>query len=132
MRMTQNKLGDLIHAARKKLRMTQTDLADALGRSRQWIGQLERGQWYYSQETFTASPDELVKIAGILDISPVEVLIAAGVDKSKWPDLSHIRSKDVNVRTIDLTSLTTNQIRLVEDLVEEFRTGRHNDQGKRR
>lgn len=110
--------------------MTQTDLGEELGRSRQWVAQLEGAR--FGNRPFAIEPQDLVQIALILNVSPVHLLEVSNLPKGQWPNLSYMRSNDVNIRTIDLTNLSDNQIRLIEGLVAEFKTGTPNDPRKRR
>ena len=123
-------LSELVRLERQRAGMNQAQLAKALGRDRSWVVQLERGR-RYNGNRFKTEPDMLLKLAAVLNIDPVETLVAAGVDKSEWPDLSRMRSTSANVRTVDITALSNSQAKLVEQLVKEFKDGnKQNESGK--
>lgn len=123
-------LSELVRIARRRAKMNQADLAEAIGRDRSWVVQLEKGQ-RYNGNAFEIEPHMALKVAGVLNLDPVEVLVAGGVDKSQWPDLSHIRSTSDSVRTVDITTLSNSQAKLVEQLVKEFKDGnKQNESGK--
>ena len=124
-------LSELVRIARRRLKMNQADLAAAVGRDRSWVVQLEKGE-RYNGNPFEIDPHMTLRLAAVLDIDPVEALVAAGVDKSDWPNLSHIRSTSANVRTVDITTLSNSQAKLVEQLVKEFKDGnKQNESGKK-
>ena len=117
-------LGNLIRAARGELGMSQDELGAVMGgRSRQWVSQLERGERYGGGGAFEVSAGVAVQLALVLDLDPVDVLRAAGVPESQWPNLSNVSAKNGKVKTIDITTLSTNQARIIEDLVDEFKAG---------
>lgn len=122
-----NELGDLVRVARKRLGLTQDELATQLDKSRWWVIQLEKGESYYSAKTNSRGvkiePMMCVRLADILNLDPADVLFAAGVPKSDWPNFSNIISKSDSVRAIDVTSLTLDQARLIKGLVEELKKG---------
>lgn len=118
---TNNSFGTLVRAGRRKLGITQQQLADMVGRSRKWMVQVEKGERYDTTEDMQISPDMVVKLALILDIDPVEALYAVGAPKDTWPDFSHIRSTSDNVRVVDITSLTPEQAKLIEGMIDEFK-----------
>ncbi|AHI23385.1 helix-turn-helix domain-containing protein [Corynebacterium vitaeruminis] len=118
---TNNSFGALVRAGRNKLDITQQQLADMVGRSRKWMVQVEKGERYDTSEDMRIDPDMVVKIALILDIDPVEALYAVGAPKDTWPDFSHLRLASDNVRVVDITSLTPEQTKLVEGMIDEFR-----------
>lgn len=118
------KLGNLIRVARGELGMSQDELGAALGgKSRQWVAQLERGERYGTGSTFDVDAGLAVNLALVLQLDPVDVLRAARVPESQWPNLSNVSARGGKVRTIDITTLSTNQARLIEDLVDEFKAG---------
>ncbi|MHB2251383.1 helix-turn-helix domain-containing protein [Corynebacterium aurimucosum] len=123
-------LSELVRLERQRAGMNQAELAAALGRDRSWVVQLERGR-RYNGNPFETEPLMVMKLAAVLKIDPVDALVASGIDKSQWPDLSHIRSKSANVRTVDITTLSNSQAKLVEQLVKEFKDGnKQNESGK--
>lgn len=123
-------LSELVRLERQRAGMNQAELAEALGRDRSWVVQLERGR-RYNGNPFETEPLMVMKLAAVLNIDPVDALVAARIDKSQWPDLSHIRSKSANVRTVDITTLSNSQAKLVEQLVKEFKDGnKQNESGK--
>lgn len=123
-------LSELVRLERQRAGMNQAKLAEAMGRDRSWVVQLERGR-RYNGNRFETEPEMVLKLAAVLNIDPVEALVASGIDKSQWPDLSHIRSKSANVRTVDITTLSNSQAKLVEQLVKEFKDGnKQNESGK--
>lgn len=123
-------LSELVRLERQRAGMNQAELAAALGRDRSWVVQLERGR-RYNGNPFETEPLMVMKLAAVLNIDPVEALVAAGIDKSQWPDLSHMRSTSANVRTVDITTLSNSQAKLVEQLVKEFKDGnKQNESGK--
>lgn len=123
-------LAEIVRLARRRMGMNQADLAESLGRDRSWVVQLEKGR-RYNGNAFEIEPFMALKIAGVLNLDPVEVLVAGGIEKSQWPDLSHIRSNSANVRTVDITTLSNSQAKLVEQLVKEFKDGnKHNESGR--
>lgn len=124
------KLSEMVRLARRRTKMNQADLAEAVGRDRSWVVQLEKGE-RYNGNPFEVEPHMVLKLAAVLNIDPVEGLVAAGIDKSEWPDLSHMRSTNANVRTVDITTLSNSQAKLVEQLVKEFKDGnKQNESGK--
>lgn len=123
-------LADIVRIARKKQGFNQADLGEAVGRDRTWVTQLERGK-RYSGKPFTIEPHMVLKLAGVLQVDPVELLVAAEIPQSEWPDMSHISSNSANVRTIDITTLSPTQAKLVEQLVKELKNGNNqNESGK--
>lgn len=100
--------------------MTQSQLADEMGKSRHWVGQLERGHWY-GKDTFTVGADTALRLAMALNLPPAEVLRAGGVPEDNWPDLSQFRSVDVYTKHVDITPLTQHQQNIIESLVDEFK-----------
>lgn len=122
-----NELGNLIRVARKRLALTQDELADLLHKSRWWVIQLEKGESYYSAKTNSRGvkiePMMCVRIADTLNLDPADVLFAAGVPKADWPNFSNILSKSDSVRNIDITALTLEQARLIKGIVEELKKG---------
>ncbi|QNE90296.1 helix-turn-helix transcriptional regulator [Corynebacterium incognita] len=122
-------LGELVLTNRKRLGLSQAELASQVGRTRHWVIQLEKGSWYEGKE-FKLDPDMAVKLAAILDVDPVEVLEAAKVPATEWPDLSHTRSNSAKVQTVDITALSPQQAKLIRTLVDELKAGNtieHND-----
>ncbi|SDR77719.1 helix-turn-helix transcriptional regulator [Corynebacterium timonense] len=119
-------LANLVSMARRGLGISQADLGEAVGKSRHWVTQLEKGSWYRTGEPFTLESDGAIKLAGVLGLSVVDVLRAGRVPEIKWPDLSNYRSNDANVAVVDITKLTPAQQELVEGIVNEFI--RHNHQ----
>lgn len=129
--MNPNELGNLIRRARKQNGLTQDTLADLIGKSRWWVIQLEKGESYSTGKGLGLEPLMCVKLADILNIDPADVLFAAGIPKAKWPNFSNIVSKSDSVRTVDMTSLTLDQARLINALVEELKKGNttHHESG---
>ncbi|MDO5373734.1 MAG: hypothetical protein Q4F10_09810 [Corynebacterium glutamicum] len=62
-----------------------------------------------------------MKLAEALDLDPVEVLSAAKVPESEWPNFSKIISQSDYVKHVDITRLTVRQQDLVINLVNEFK-----------
>lgn len=116
-------LGELVRAERKKQGISQADLAKAMGRSRSWMIQLEKGEWYGEEREFTLEAEYAVKLARLLDISPRIVLKLGKVPQNQWPDLSYTLSNGDTIRTIDITDLTDEQATLVRQLVHELVRG---------
>ncbi len=114
------KLGNMVRKARLALGMTQQQLGAAMGKSRHWVGQLERGEWY-ERSVFTLDGDTAVRLAVTLNLPPAEVLHAGRVPKDRWPDLSKIRSVNARVKFVDITTLTPHQQDIIESLVDEFK-----------
>lgn len=128
--MITTELATMIRAARKDLGLTQEAFGKQVNKSRQWVAQLEGAN--FEGRPFAVTPDDLVKIALILRLSPVAVLKASGIHQAEWPDLSYMRSKDANIRAIDITTLNDDQAKIIEQLVETFKTGNRNDNGNPR
>lgn len=116
-------LSDLVRRARKNIDLTQSELGEAIGKSRWWIVQLEKGAWYVNGKGFALEPMMCLKLADVLGLDPVAVLSAADVPKNDWPDFSNMVAKSDSVRRIDITTLTPAQTRLVAGLVDEFKRG---------
>ena len=110
----------MVSNARRALNMTQEELGDAMGKTRHWVGQLERGHWY-GKDTFTVGADNALRLAMTLNLPPVEVLRAGGVPEEKWPDLSKVRSVGASVKFVDITTLSPHQQGIIESLVDEFK-----------
>lgn len=100
--------------------MTQQQLGDQLGRTRQWVADVEH---FRRMESWPVGMT--TRIAALLDLDPRVLLIAAGVPEKDWPHISNTSSIDGRLHTVDLTGLTDRQIKLIYDLVAEFR--RRND-----
>lgn len=115
------RLANLVRNARLDLDMKQEDLAAAVGKSRHWVAQIERGAWYRTGEPFTLDGDNALRLALSLNLDPVEVLRAGQVEVGRWPDLSKIRSNSASVKSIDISSLTPEQQDLIERLVDELK-----------
>lgn len=123
-------LADIVRIARKNKGLNQADLGEAMDRDRTWVTQLERGK-RYSGKPFTIEPHMVLKLAVVLEVDPVELLVAAEIPQSEWPDMSHISSNSANIRTVDITTLSPTQAKLVEQLVKELKNGNNqNESGK--
>ena len=120
-------LAELVKAKRKELGLSQADLADAMNRSRHWVIQLEKGEWYGVDREFTLEAEYAVKLARILDVNPREVLTLGKVPKIEWPDLSYTLSNGDTIQAIDITDLTDEQAALIRQLVHELARGQSND-----
>ena len=115
----------LVRDARTVLRMSQSELGEAMSRTRHWVAQLEKGVRYGTGEPFEIDSRTAVQLALVLGVEPPAVLSAAGIPPAKWPDLSNIVSSDGSVRTVDITTLSPTQADLVQRLVDEFKAGNH-------
>lgn len=123
-------LADIVRLARKRLELNQAELGEAMGRDRTWVTQLERGK-RYNGKPFTIEPHMVLKLAGVLQVDPVDLLVAAEIPEPQWPDLSQVRSNSANVRTVDITTLSPTQAKLIEQLVKELKRGNNqNESGK--
>ncbi|MDK8795889.1 helix-turn-helix transcriptional regulator [Corynebacterium sp. MSK041] len=116
------RLGNLVRSQRSILGMTQEDLAEKMGKSRQWVIQIEKGVWNNGKQRVSLTPENAVKLALILDGDPQELLMVGDVPIEKWPDLSHFKSLEDNRRLVDITGLTSKQQALIESLVYELKT----------
>lgn len=124
-------LSEMVRVARRSAGLNQAELGEVLGRDRSWVIQLERGTWY-TGKPFEIEALMVLKIASVLELDPVEALVASGIDRSEWPNLSQSLSNSDNVRTVDITTLSNSQAKLVEQLVKEFKDGnKKNESGKR-
>lgn len=112
-------LANLVRDARLGLDMTQEALAEAMGKSRHWVSQLERGEWYKGG-TFTLDGDNALKLAATLGADPLAMLRAGRVDIADWPKQSQMFSNSDSVRLVDIGSLTPTQQDLIERLVDEL------------
>lgn len=123
-------LSEMVRVARRSAGLNQAELGEVLGRDRSWVIQLERGTWY-TGKPFEIEALMVLKIASVLELDPVEALVASGIDRSEWPNLSQSLSNSDNVRTVDITTLSNSQAKLVEQLVKEFKDGnKKNESGK--
>lgn len=104
------------------LGMTQEDLAEEMGKTRQWVIQVEKGVWNNGGRRVSLTPENAVKLALILGRDPQDFLIVGDVPVEKWPDLSHISSNIDTVRVVDISSLTQKQQALIESIVYELKT----------
>lgn len=119
---TPNKyLADLVRTNRAALGMTQADLGEAVGKSRQWVLQVEKGAWTNGGKRVTLSPDNAIKLGLALGKDIEDILLAGEVPAEEWPDLSHISSNQSNLRLVDITSLTERQQVLIESIVDELK-----------
>lgn len=121
--MKAQELGNTVRIRREELGVTQEALAKSLGRSRQWLAQVEMGRRYGTGTPVPVGAGMALQLASALELDPAELLTLADVPRNKWPDLSNFRSNPVRVTPIDISMLTETQARLVEDLVTEFKTG---------
>lgn len=121
MTTTNTKVGALIRQRRRAMGLTQEELAKEIGKSRKWLLQVERGLNYTTEKTTYLSPDMCVKLAAILDVDPVDMLLAADIPKGDWPNFSYIRSNSVKIQTVDITTLTPAQAKIIRDLADEFK-----------
>ncbi|GEM_PF-3394673 len=113
-------LANLVSMARRGLGLSQAEMAEAVGKSRHWVTQLEKGSWYRTGEPFTLEVDGALKLAAVLNLHPIDLLQAGRVPRIKWPDLSNYSSNDDRVRVVDITTLTPTQQELVEGIVNEY------------
>ena len=120
-------LAELVKAKRKELGLSQADLADAMNRSRHWVIQLEKGEWYGVDREFTLEAEYAVKLARVLDVNPREVLTLGKVPKIEWPDLSYTLSNGDTIQAIDITDLTDEQAALIRQLVHELAKGKSDE-----
>lgn len=116
-------VSDLVRTSRRSLNMTQEELAKAVDKSRGWIIQLEKGARYKEGALFTLEPMICLRLADVLNLDPTVVLTAADIPKSEWPNFSNMVAKSAIVKTIDVTTLSHTQERLIRDLVEEIKRG---------
>lgn len=122
---TPNKpLADLVRTSRALLGMTQEDLGAEVGKTRQWVIQVEKGVWNNGGTRVTLSPENAIKLGLALGKDIRDVLLAGEVPPENWPDLSHISSNQSNLRLVDVTSLTPHQQALIESIVHELKTTR--------
>ncbi|WP_222863827.1 helix-turn-helix domain-containing protein [Corynebacterium urealyticum] len=110
--------GRMVRAARESLGMSQTDLGAALGRTRQWVWRLETASDPKARWPVGLTP----LLAAVLQISPRDLLIAAGIPEENWPDLASVSSNGTNLVVIEATGLTERQINLLRSIAEEFRS----------
>ncbi|ALC06572.1 hypothetical protein CDES_10990 [Corynebacterium deserti GIMN1.010] len=68
-----------MRAKRRELNKTQADLAIAVGKSRWWVIQFEKGERYVSAKEFELEPLMRLKIADSLTLDPTTVLTAADI-----------------------------------------------------
>ncbi|WP_158268505.1 helix-turn-helix transcriptional regulator [Corynebacterium liangguodongii] len=120
-----HQLANLVRDARKKLGMTQDQLASALGRSRIWVVRVEKGWRDDRAEPITLDGDIAIKLASVLGVDPLSVLRAGRVAPQEWPDLSNYRSMFDSVRVVDVTSLTLEQQDIIERAINEFKHLNH-------
>lgn len=118
------KTGELIRLAREEAGMRQGDLGEILGRTRQWVARLEKGETRDGND-MTIPPALLAQIAGVLNVDLFTLFRAEGVDPSVWGrysnKISNTGSNGANIHTIDTTGLSHHQHKIVEDLVTELR-----------
>lgn len=126
---SQIELGNMVRNARVGLGINQTELGRLIGKSRHWVVQLERGLSYDTEKEKRYQPETCVRLAAVLNLDPVEVLHAARIPSTMWPDLSYMYSKSGIISTIDVTALTEIQQKLVRELIEELKAG--NDKTQR-
>ncbi|QQB07432.1 transcriptional regulator [Corynebacterium urealyticum] len=112
------KAGRMVRAAREQLGMSQSELGAALGRTRQWVWRLETGNDPRARWPVGLTP----LLAAVLQISPRDLLIAAGVPEENWPNLASVSSNGTNLVVIEATGLTERQINLLRSIAEEFRS----------
>ncbi|TYR17542.1 helix-turn-helix transcriptional regulator [Corynebacterium urealyticum] len=110
--------GKMVRAARENLGMSQTALGAALGRTRQWVWRLETAVDPKAHWPVGLTPN----LAAVLQISPRDLLNAAGIPEEDWPDLSNISSNGANLVVIESTGLSDHQIELLRSIAEEFRS----------
>ncbi|AJE68251.1 helix-turn-helix domain-containing protein [Corynebacterium glutamicum] len=114
-------ISDLVRNQRRTLDMNQEHLAKAIDKTRFWVIDLEKGISRRTGEPFTVDPMMCMKLAEALNLDPVEVLSAAKVPESEWPNFSKIISQSDYVKHVDITRLTVRQQDLVINLVNEFK-----------
>lgn len=116
--------GELIRLAREEAGLRQGDLGEVLGRTRQWVARLEKGETRDGND-MKIPPALLAQIAGVLNIDLYSLFRAEGVSPSVWSRYSNKVSNtgvgDAKVSTIDTTGLSHHQHKIVEDLVAELR-----------
>lgn len=117
--------GRMVRAAREKLGLSQTALGAALGRTRQWVWRLETASDPKAHWPVGLTPN----LAAVLQISPRDLLTAAGIPEEDWPDLSSMSSNGANLVVIEATGLTERQINLLRSIAEEFRSRNLDHQG---
>lgn len=116
--MSNKALGAFIRTARMAQEIKQSELGADLGRSRFWVMNLEKGE-----ENVTVTPEQALAMAGILQLDPYKIMRLAGIPESRWPDVSKIRSNTDSLNAVDTTSLTPDQVALIENLVMELKIG---------
>jgi len=114
-------ISDLVRNRRRELDMNQADFAKAVGRTRFWVIDLERGEARRTGKPFEVEAMMCMRIADVLALDPVEVLTAARVPEDEWPNFSNIVAKSDFVMHIDITRLTSRQRDIVTGLVDEFK-----------
>ena len=114
-------ISDLVRQRRRDLGMTQDDFAKAVDRTRFWVINLEKGESRQTGKPFEVEPLMCVRIADVLALDPVQVLTAAKIPESEWPNFSNIVAKSDFVRHIDITRLTIKQQDLITALVDELK-----------
>lgn len=118
-------LANLVRGRRKELRMTQEQLAEAMGKTRSWTGRVEKGVRHDRDTPIELDAENALKLAAVLGLDEVRVLQAGRVPRSQWPNLSNTRSNSGSVRVIDVTSLTSEQQDIIERVVDEFKHLNH-------
>ncbi len=94
-------MGNRIVARRKQLRLTQEELAEAVGVTPQMISTAELGKK-------ALRPSNIIKICAGLDISPDFLL------------LGKISDTDYSILTQKIACLTPEQYRHLEDIIDSF------------
>ncbi len=104
------RLGTLIAQARARKGLSMRDMANQLGVSKGWVGELEHGRY------LDPSPDRLARIAEALDIEPSRIdRLTEGTVADSLPGLrTYFRAK---------YDLTPEQIERVERYVERVQKG---------
>ena len=115
-----HELADMVHTARTGLGMSQEELAETMGKSRFWVMRMERGL-HRSGAPFDLDGDMALKLASVLNLNPVSTLRAGRVPASRWPNMSHIDSNDGSVKSLDVSSLTSEQRDMIERVVNELK-----------
>lgn len=114
-------LARLVRDRRLELGITQEDLAKALGKSRYWVIQVEKGVWNNGGIRVSLPAQVAVDLAVELGLDKERVLLAAGVEFEKWPNLSHISSNGDKLKILNITSLTPRQQAIIESAVHEYK-----------
>lgn len=107
MKLTKN-LGNVIRTKRKKMGLTQEELADKIGVHYTFIGQVERGEVNLSLKT-------LEKVVNVLHLEPNYVFKVS-------EDIEPYNEQEIEIQKItkDLKKFSTEEIKIVKRLVADL------------